>query len=145
VVGVGWNPWRVLRERPHLELAWALLSAGKGRIEDKAAGGRRITIDARLDRRNRSATLGHELVHDELNLLWPPGTPAGIVEKGEQLVERVNTGRTIPMGALQGFVDRAVEMGEGVTAEMVAEEFDTTVRLADLALRLLAQDPRRDR
>lgn len=140
---MGWRPWRVLRGRPHLVLRWAPLRPGRGLIEDHGGGRRRITLDPGLDQRTRSETLGHELVHDELDLLWLPGTPPALIEKGERLVERINAERTVPLGVLQAYVDRMVDLGEGVTAEMVADEFGTTVELADLVLRLLANDPRR--
>ena len=122
---------------------WASLSPGFGRIEDIGGGLRRIVLDPSLGRRQRSVTLGHELVHDELDLLWPPNAPPGLVEKGERLVEKINAERSIPLGVLQAFVDRTVDMGDPVTAEAVADEFDTTVQLAQLALELLANDPRR--
>lgn len=134
---MGWNPWRALRSRPHLDLAWAYLSTGWGRIEDTGGGRRRITIQADLDRRQRSEVLGHELVHDELDLLWSPEVSPAVVEKGERLVERINAERTIPLGALRSFVDRRVASEMSVTALDVSEEFDVTEELAGLALRLL--------
>jgi hypothetical protein len=139
VGGEGWNPWRVLWSRPHLELRWALLTPGSGRIEELAGGRRRITLDARLGRRARSATLGHELVHDELDLLSPPGVPDAVVARTEQLVERINAERTLPPGALRAYVDRVLGLEEAVTAAMVADEFDTTEQLAKLALHLLLE------
>jgi hypothetical protein len=134
---VGWNPWRVLRAREHLRLTWAPLAPGRGRIEDLPAGFRRITLDITLERRERSEVLGHELIHDEFDLLWPPGTPSALIVKGERFVDRVNAERTIPMGALAGYVERRLASDLTVTPLDVAEEFDVTEQLAELALRLL--------
>lgn len=139
---VGWNPWAVLRTREHLELAWGWFTIGRGRIEQLATGRRRITLQADLGRRLRSQVLGHELVHDELDLLWPPGTPSPLVQKGERLVERINAERTIPIGALEAFVRRRVESEIAVTALDVADEFDVTEELAHLALTLLPDEMR---
>lgn len=136
-MGLGWNPWAVLRTRAHIELAWASLSVGRGRIEQTSDGRRRIILDPALGRRQRSVVLGHELVHDELDLLWPPGSPPGLVAKGERLVDRINAERTIPLGALRAYIDRLVDLGEAVTSPMVAEQFDTTEELAELAMRLI--------
>lgn len=137
---MGWNPWRVLRARTHLELGWSWFNVGRGRIEQLAGGRRRITLQADLGRRLRSQVLGHELVHDELDLLWPPDAPLPLVEKGERLVERINAERTIPIGALEGFVRRRVDSDLPVTALDVAEEFDVTEELAGLALTLIAPE-----
>lgn len=136
---MGWDTWAVLRGRSHIELCWATLSTGRGMIEQVGRGRRRITLESSLLRRQRSETLGHELIHDELDLLWPPDAPPGLVAKGERLVERINAERCIPLGALQSYVDRRLDLGEAVTAADVAEEFDSTVHLAELCLTLLQE------
>lgn len=138
---VGWNPWRELRAREHLRLTWAPLRPGRGRIEQLPAGFRRITLDITLNRQERSEVLGHELIHDEYDLLWPPGTPKALVVKGERFVERTNAERSIPLGALEEFVRRRIASDLEVTALDVAEEFDVTEQLAALALTLLQMPP----
>ena len=60
-----WNPWTELRRREWVDLEWAYLSSGRGRIEDAGGGRRLITLDARLTRDERAFTLAHELVHEE--------------------------------------------------------------------------------
>ena len=69
------------RRRTHIELAWALLVGHRGRIDDIAAGRRRITLDARLDQVDRRAVLAHELIHDERSILFTDDTPLPLVEK----------------------------------------------------------------
>ena len=139
-MGVGWNPWAELRARPHLILEWASLSGGRGRIDDRGDGTRTITIEASLRRCERAETLGHELVHDELDMLWPPDAPPAIVAKGERMVEHITAKRFLPIGALQAYVNTRVASDMTVTARDVAEEFDTTEELAALALTLLQED-----
>ena len=130
--------WRDLRGRDHLEFRWARLGSGLGRIEDIGAGRRRIVVDSRLDRRLRWTTLGHELVHDELDLLWPPGAPPALVQKGEATVERINVDRFVPPDELRALVRQRVDADMTVTVLDVVEEFDVDPDLAREALHRLA-------
>lgn len=93
-----------------------------------------MQLDHRLGRRERNATLAHELVHDERGLLYVPGTPPGLVEKEEHWVRTITARRLVPPGELARYVARLD--GDGVTAMMVAEEFDVPVEIAHTALRL---------
>jgi hypothetical protein len=136
----GWNPWRELRGRRHLDLTWGYLSNGRGRIEERPRGRRRITLHPTLPRRERSEVLGHELLHDEYDLLWPPGTPRALVQKGEVFIDRENARRSVPREALIGYLGRRAAAEMPVTVEDVAEEFDVTDDLARQALQLLAVD-----
>lgn len=130
-----WNPWRALRERPHLVLKWGRLPTGKGRIVE--AGGRRtITLDTRLTWVERNAVLAHELVHDELDYLWAPGTPQPIVVRGERAVDSLVADRLVPPDLLQQFVHAYAEL-DGVTVSVVAQEFAVPLDVAGVALRRL--------
>lgn len=131
-----WNPWRELRGRHHLRLAWGRLSHGKGRIVDRGDGLRTITLDTRLSCVERNAVLAHELVHDELDFLWPVGTPAAIVGRGERVVDRVVADRLVPPGLLHQFAHAYSEL-EGVTISIVADHFGVPLEVADLALQRL--------
>lgn len=104
---------------------------------DHGNGLRTIVLDPRLDRVTRNAVLAHELVHDEFDLLWPPGTPCGLVEKGERFVRAVTAERLVPDEELLPFV-RQRESVQMVRALDVAEEFEVPIDVADLALRRLA-------
>lgn len=131
-----WNPWRSLRERPHVTLAWGRLSHGKGRIVDHGDGRRTITLDTRLTRIERNAVLAHELVHDELDYLFPLGTPPALLARAERVVDRVVADRLVPPDLLLQFVHGYSEL-EGVTITIVAEEFAVPLEVADLALQRL--------
>lgn len=126
-----WNPWRALRERHWLTLEWCELRHCSGRLVDDGQR-RRVQLDHRLGRRQRNAVLAHELVHDERGLLYEEGTPAGLVEKEEFHVRRITAERLVPPGALARYIARLD--GEGVTAAMVADEFDVPHDVALLAL-----------
>lgn len=135
-----WNPWLTLRERHWLTLEWAELEHGRGRLVDD--GRRRVVqLDHRLSRRDRSAVLAHELVHDERDLLYDEHTPPGLVEKEEHAVRRITAERLVPLDALARYIAR--QDGGGVTVAMVAEEFDVSAEVAELALRCLLMSRRR--
>lgn len=131
-----WNPWRALRERKHLRLTWGRLSNGKGRIVDHGNRQRTITLDTRLSRVDRNAVLAHELVHDELDYLWPRGTHPAIVAHGERAVDRIVADRLVPPDLLHQFAHAYSEL-EGVTVTVVAEEFQVPLDVADIALQRL--------
>jgi hypothetical protein len=135
-----WNPWRALRERPALRLVFAPLPAhiGRGALVD-VDGWRTIVLDDRLDRRERNAALGHELVHAERDILYGPDTPPGLIEREETAVRRITARRLVPSDELGALVERVVEMGEGVTSADVEAEFDVPADVAALALWLLSQ------
>lgn len=137
-MGRSWNPWAALRDRPHLTLRWAHLPGDVSGVLVEADGQRTVLLDARLGRRERSAVLGHELVHDERGLLYTPSTPAALVEKEEEAVNRETARRLVPLDELRAFVERRAEV-EPVTAATVCEEFDVHPAVAARALRLLSQ------
>lgn len=131
-----WNPWRVLRRREHLRLQYAYLHPSRGRIVEHPDGLRTITLDRRLDQVQRNATLSHELVHDELDLLWCPGLPPAVEQKVEHLVERISDERLLPATDLAAFVEE--HRGQMVVSWMVAEEFEVPTDVASRCLDRLA-------
>lgn len=133
----GWNPWRALRARRHLELRWAWFTDGtRGCIED-SDDGRIVTLSAGLDQVQRRATLAHELVHDERGLL-PHDCPSAIRVKDEHAVRAEVARRLVPPTQLVDFVTGRAELGEPVTVIEVAAEFEVPERVAEVACRDLS-------
>lgn len=113
----------------------------RGRVVDHGNGLQTITIDPRLDRVQRNATLAHELTHLDLGLIWTEDTPPHVVARGEFRVDQVTIRRLVPPDELEAFVARRRTVGS-VVARDVAEEFDVPVELADRALRRLLAERR---
>lgn len=132
----GFNPWRELRAREHLRLRWATIHGCREMIRDEPCG-RCVYLDHRLGRIDRNWLLAHALVHDE-RFLFRPGTPEAVVAKEEAYVARETARRLVPLDQLNDFVMDMVDIGEAVTAAMVALRFDVPEEVADLALYLLA-------
>lgn len=130
---IGWNPWRALRERPHIELVWAPLEDCEARIEDRSTG-RRIVMDPAMSQVDRNAHLVHELIHDERGIFYPPATPPALVEKEEYAVRKETALRMLPMEDLIRFVEATQEFVP-ITAEVVAERFSVPVPVAREAMR----------
>lgn len=142
---VGWNPWRALRERKDIELRWAELQhPARGCVVDHGNGLKTITIDSRLDRVQRNATLAHEMVHLDLGYLWSEDTPPAVVAKGELVVDRETMRRLVPPAELADYVRRRSTLGSVMAAD-VAEHFEVPVEMADRALRHFLQDHDRRR
>lgn len=144
----GWNPWRELRERDGLELGIVDLPALAGRgLYAQRGEARAILLSKHLGRRERNEVLAHELVHDERGggCARPQDAPRGwqaIVAREERAVDRIVAERLVPLEELDEFCKKIADIEGGVTAEMVAEEFDTTVAMAELSLVLLAGQER---
>jgi hypothetical protein len=136
-----YNPWRDLRRRAHLELAWAELDGARGVIV--GYGPQRVVyLDHRLRRRDRAAVLAHELVHDERGILYDHTTPPALVDKEEVTVERIVARRLVPGDELRRLVAGRTADGDPVDARLVADEFDVADDVAELALELLRLDLR---
>jgi predicted naringenin-chalcone synthase len=133
---VGWNPWRELRRRKHLRLQYAYLHPSRGRIVDHGDGLRTITIDRRLRQDQRNDTLSHELVHDELDLLFDSTAPAAVVEKVERIVEKISDERQLPLVDLEAYVER--RGGEVIYPWQVAEDLDVCEEVAERQMRYVA-------
>lgn len=138
----GWKVWGELARRPHLDLVWAILRGHRGRIEDTADGRRQITIEARLNQRDRRAVLAHELVHDE-RVLFAPSTPVAVIRKEEAWVMNETARRLVPLDELDALVRQAVLDDQSVTWREVAEWFDVPRDVAERALDLLRNRVRR--
>lgn len=68
-----------------------------------------------------------------------------VARREEARVEATVARRLVPLDELARYVERRLDLDEGVTAPAVAEEFDTTERIAGAALRELAAGPTRGR
>jgi hypothetical protein len=134
-----WHVWADLAKRPHIVLAWGAIDGASALIEDLGGGWRRITLDARLDRRARRAALAHELVHDERGILFDADCPAGLVEIEERAVRAEVTRRLVPPVALGDLVATSIEAGHQVTWRTVADTFDVPRDIATEALLALAR------
>lgn len=130
------NPWRTLRSRPHIELRWLRLPPTTRGVWWSEEAGSVIGLSVSLGRRDRNATLMHELVHDERGIGYTPSTPVPLVEKEEVAVERITARRLVPAAALQAFVTQRLTVQDQVTATEVADEFDVPIGVAELAIRL---------
>lgn len=131
----GWNPWRALRARADIELVWADLPDGTRGAATRQGERVEIILDVALDRRQRRATLAHELVHLERGVMGPVATPA-TMELEEERVRRETARRLVPLDRLARCP--MVRSGEGVTAGQVAECWDVPEEVATCALRLLS-------
>jgi hypothetical protein len=97
-------------------------------------------LDVGLDRRARRCVLAHELVHAERGIGHGPAT-AATMQREEEAVRREVARRLVPPGHLVAFVAARSELGGGVSAHDVAEEFDVEPDVAAKALGLLALRP----
>lgn len=133
-------PWRELRAREHLVFVLERLPAVAGGALYWPLGRRRalVAIDRQLGRRERADALTHELVHDERGGLDLSGLPAWGADRVEALEEtlvwREVARRRVPLDELAAWVERVVADGQAVTAELVAEEFDVSVVVAEIGL-----------
>lgn len=144
---LGWNPWRELAARPHIRLGIRHLPEGTGG-GIYARRGRRaaIIIDRRLTQTERNAALTHELVHDErgggTSVQGMPPAWAPVVRRDEQTVHRETARRLVPLDQLADFCDRQADLGQGVSPDDVAEEFDVPRWVAEHALDNLTRHER---
>lgn len=129
-----WNPWRALRERDHIRL-------GFDEVADDVGGGAYghlgqravIVLSPSLNRRERSAQLAHELVHDERRVTSPAATEA-TMQREEATVRRLVALRLVPLDELTHY---AADRPDPVMAWEVADHFDVPEHVAWEALRAL--------
>lgn len=136
-----WRPWRDLRNRDDVTFALADLPlvAGGGACVEFTDGHHVILLDRQLGPVDRLAVLAHELVHLERG-----GTANCLdVSKEERRVDRIVAARLVPEDELEALIDVLIEMEGGVTAEMVANEFDVPPAVARRAMIQLAERRRR--
>lgn len=136
-----WNPWRALRDRPHITLAFdELAELGGGALYARRGARAAIIIDPRLPRRLRAAALAHELVHDERGpgVTDPPDNWWPIVAREETTVDKIVARRLIDLDHLADWIQERSELGP-VEAWEVAEEWDVPDHVAVKALELIEQ------
>lgn len=129
----GYNAWRDLRARRHLTLRWAILDVA-GMLTEHHGGRRIVWLDVRLDRPQRHATLCHELIHDERDILYHPSTPQPLVQVEEREVEREVARRLVPADLLAELASQRLSLGERLEVWEVAEAFDVPHPVAELAM-----------
>ena len=133
-----WNPWRALRARDHLELRWADLAPAKGLLTVDSAGIRIVWLHRALSRRWRSATLAHELVHDERGIFYDRSTPALLVSKEERAVKIETSRRLVPPEELAEMA-RWAAAEEPIELWELAEAFDVPEEIVALAVQQYAR------
>lgn len=132
----GWNPWRTLRGRPHIELGWHP-SVGRARGVYIRDGERTIIVmHPSLSQVDRNAVLAHELIHDERGIAYDADTPPRLIVKEEAYVDRIRAHRLIPSDELARFVQHRLSVNECVTVADVAKEFGVPESVAALAVQL---------
>lgn len=140
-VGRSWNPWRALGRRSHLVFERARLPDRTGGAVYVPLGGREaaIVLDDRLLAPERAAALTHELIHDEQGGGCHHTDPV-VRRRHERRVELEVARRLVDVDELAEFVSGRTELGEHVDARAVADWFDVTDAVAQVALELLAGD-----
>lgn len=137
----GWNPWRALRGREHLDFRLAPLPHDLGAVYWPRGRRAAIIIDPSLTRAERNVALAHELVHDErgggCDGSWMPAGWQVIVARDEGAVQREVARRLVPPAELAEFVSRRMDSDLETTPAEVAEEFDTTWQLAELSMLIM--------
>lgn len=96
-----------------------------------------VVLDPDLQGPERRAALQHELIHLERGLADYQDAPAAwtaITKREEMAVEREVAARLVPQSALREHLRRLASLGEGVTANDVADEFEVPERIAAQAL-----------
>lgn len=127
-----WNPWQTLAEKypdyrviTDYELPgtyWGLTSVTK----------RLIWLCKTLDDRLRTCTLGHELLHIELDLFPVSGTPEH--EQAERTIDEVLARRMIPFRALATLMVNRPNATMGIWALLLRVDLPTlTTRLLNLS------------
>lgn len=124
---------------PDVAVEYAELPASTGgALLARCANGALIVLDERLSKTERRCRLAHELVHLErgtsTRCRWASRMWLPLVVREELAVDRIVADRLVPADLLVLYVDRQVDLGRGVTAAMVAEEFDVVAPVASIAL-----------
>lgn len=148
-VGSGaWDVWNALAERRHI--IWSLErlpDACGGAMYRRCPDGRAvIALDERTGRRERRCLLAHELIHDELGSSCRcDGMPAmwdAVVSREETFIDREVARRLLPRHLLLRFLDaQAGDHGHPVTLDDIAEQFNVTEHIAEVAMSILAVQP----
>jgi hypothetical protein len=140
-----WQPWRELRDRPHIGLRFTDLPAGLQGVYARRGDRAAILLERTLGRVERRCVLAHELAHDDLGAepagaQEMPGSWDAVRTRADQRIELLAVSRLVPLDELRRFADALVELGYGVEAIDVAEKWDVTVEVAARALQQLPVD-----
>lgn len=138
-----WSPWRALKHMPNVTMALAELpNETGGAVLAKKGSAVVILLDRRLTQAERKAALAHELLHLERGSTSHCRNIRGAlsveVVREENRIQREVALRLVPLDVLGPAVDRLADLGHGVTALEVAEEFDVPPVVASQALSELA-------
>lgn len=136
-----WNPWRALRALDDVDFALVdlpeVLGGGVYIPDDHWAA---ILIDRSLGRRQRNALLAHELIHHRrgggTSRQGMPATWEPIARREELIVDREVAQRLVPLEELAGLMAEADDLEVTIEAWQVADHFDVTVEVAELAMRM---------
>ena len=136
---VSWKPWAELPRRPHIELVFDRLPPSTGGAMFVRDGGRAwIVLDPRLGRAERLCFITHELIHDELGSSCRadgmPETWNDVVSRSEVAIDREVAARLVPGHRLAAFLRGSGCEFEVVCVHQVAEHFDVTEHIAEIAL-----------
>lgn len=145
-VGVGtFKPWKVLRQREHIDFRLdPHLPRSTGGAVYIVDGDRAwIVLAGWLTQRERKCALAHELIHDELGsscrCVGMPDTWDAVVAREETSIDREAARRLVPSAELGMYLRRqAGHIDPSVTLHDIAEHFDVTERYADLAFAAFA-------
>lgn len=136
-----WNPWRAMRAHPDVTFARRPLPPGVSGACVVWPDETVVLVDSALDRRERNVVLAHELVHLERGVgTDAPGAPTtwtSEVAKEEATVDRIVASRLVPLDDLAAWTANRTASDIPTTALDIAEHYDTTEKMAELAALLL--------
>ena len=144
-----WNPWDTLRSRTLIAMAVRPLPPGVLGAYLARGHRRAIVLSSSLGRAERTATLAHELVHDERGggaaFRGQPATWDPVVARDERQVDDEVARRLVPGPELDRLWRRARGVDGSLTAREVAAVFDVPPEVAARALVLRRSERRRKR
>jgi hypothetical protein len=135
-----WNPWDAVQDRTDVVVGVRSLPDGVNGAY-KARGSRRAIVLAQaLGSIERTATLAHELVHDErgggAGYRGQPDSWAPVVARDERQVEDEVARRLVPPAELARMWKRTRSLGGSLEPDDVAAAFDVPAEVAARALEL---------
>jgi hypothetical protein len=135
-----WNPWDALLERADVVVNVTSLPPGVNGAYQARGKRRAIVLAQSLERTERTATLAHELVHDErgggAGYRGQPDSWAAVVARDERQVDDEVARRLVPSLELGRLWRRTRSVGDTLEPWDVAAAFDVPVAVAARALEL---------